>query len=584
MKILRAVLSLIALLSSASIAGAQVVIEQRVQEVPARPGMPQPRDRTTQRTGTAMISGRITAADTAAPLRRVQVRVMGSELRGARMALTDADGRYFVRELPAGRYNVYAMKPGYVMMTYGQKRPMQQGTPIELADGQKVETANIALPRGGVVTGHVFDDFGEPVVDARVTAMQYRWFNGRRRTMMTGRPGMTNDRGEYRIWGLSPGEYYIGAAANDRMFGGGPDESVGTSGDNSGYAPTYYPGTGSIDEAQRVTVAAGQELGGIDLSLMLIRTVRVSGTALASDGRPMTNGYVSLMPRTEVEGGLMMMGGAGGSVDSTGAFTINGVAPGDYVLMARGGDSMQGPGGSMPEVASATISVGTEDLKGVVVTATKGVRVSGRVVYEGGTPSEGLERMRISASAMDVGAAMMMGGMGSGRVTPQGTFELRGVFGRRRITAGPTPNGWTVKSVRVAGVDISESGYEFGKEDVSNVEVLLTNRVSVVTGTIKDAKGELVADAAVLIFSADEEYWGQSMSRRITTGRPDQNGTYRIRALPPGTYYALALESQPDEWGNPELFHKLKPLATSFTLAEGETQTLELKLKEMPGS
>lgn len=574
MKTPRIVLALALPLALASIAGAQIVIRQQ-----ARPGMQAPRDRTPQRTGTATISGRVTAADTGSPLRRVQVRIQGSELRGGRTALTDADGRYFVRELPAGRFNVTAMKPGYVMMTYGQKRPTQQGTPIELADGQIVESANIALPRGGVITGRVSDDFGEPVVDARVTAMQYRWSNGRRRTMMAGRPGTTNDRGEYRIWGLSPGEYYIAATANDRMFSS-PDDSLGASGDSSGYASVYYPGTGSLDEAQRVTVAPAQEIAAIDLSLMLVRTVRVMGIALTSEGRPMTSGFVTVMPRTEVEGG-MMMGGAGGSLDSSGAFTISGVAPGDYMLVARGGDST-GPGGPPPEVAQATIVVGNEDLKGVVVTAAKGVRVTGRVVYEGGTPPEAADRLRVTALPMEFGGPMLMGGLASAQVTTQGTFELRGVFGKRRINVGPNPSGWTLKSVRIGGVDVIDTGYEFGKEDVSNVEILFTNRISVLTGTVKDAKGEAVTDATVLVFTADEDYWNQPNSRRVTTGRLDQNGTYRIRALPAGTYFVLAAESQPDEWGNPDLFPKLKTLATSATLGEGETQRLELRLKELP--
>lgn len=144
--------------------------------------------------GTASISGRVTAADTGTPLRRVQVRAMSAEARGPRTTLTDADGRYALGDLPAGRYTISLTKPGFAQMQYGQKRPQQPGVPIELADGQKIEDANVAMPRGGVIAGYVFDEFGDPVVDARVMALQHRWMNGQRRLTPAARPGLERSR------------------------------------------------------------------------------------------------------------------------------------------------------------------------------------------------------------------------------------------------------------------------------------------------------------------------------------------------------------------------------------------------------
>src|SRR6185503_12852227 len=120
-------------------------------------------------------------------------------------------GRYEFRDLPAGRFNVSVSKSGFVTMSYGQNRPFEPGRPIELAEAQKMEKADVALPRGSVLAGRVADEFGEAVAEAEVTAMRMQFSNGRRRLVPSGRNGTTNDLGQFRIYGLPPGEYYVSA-------------------------------------------------------------------------------------------------------------------------------------------------------------------------------------------------------------------------------------------------------------------------------------------------------------------------------------------------------------------------------------
>ena len=160
------------------------------------------------KTGTGRITGRVLSTDTGAPLRRAQVRLSAPEI-GVKMALTDAEGRFEFKELPAGRFTLNASKSGYVNVQYGQTRPFESGRPIELADKQVLGKADIGMPRGGVISGRIVDEFGEPLPDAVVSAMRQSWSNGRRRLLPTGRTAQTNDLGQFRMYGLPPGEYYV---------------------------------------------------------------------------------------------------------------------------------------------------------------------------------------------------------------------------------------------------------------------------------------------------------------------------------------------------------------------------------------
>src|SRR5215204_4072098 len=158
----------LALLAPA-VAGGQEVIRQNIQigGVEGGPlGMLPPGRQA--KTGTSRLRGRVTASDTGSPVRRAQVRISGPDI-GTKTALTDAQGRYEFKDLPAGRFNVSVSKSGFVAMQYGQNRPFEPGRPIELADTQAMDKGDISLPRGSVLAGRVVDEFGEAVAEAEVS-------------------------------------------------------------------------------------------------------------------------------------------------------------------------------------------------------------------------------------------------------------------------------------------------------------------------------------------------------------------------------------------------------------------------------
>ena len=166
-----------------------------------------PRDRPTVEapTGTARLRGRVVAADTGTPLRRAQVRAVAATNGTTRLASTDAEGRYEFINLPAGRYILHVSKAGYVDLEFGQSRPFESGRPLDMSDGQITDQIDFALPRGGVITGRITDDGGDPIVGAYVSAMRYQYFPGSRRRLegagssQNWLSNLTNDLGEYRL-------------------------------------------------------------------------------------------------------------------------------------------------------------------------------------------------------------------------------------------------------------------------------------------------------------------------------------------------------------------------------------------------
>jgi predicted outer membrane repeat protein len=159
---------------------------------------------------TASIRGLVTTADTGAPLRGAEVRLSS---RGSynRLVTTDGDGLFNLRDLPSGEYQLTVSRAGFTSMTFGQRRPLETPTPIKLSEGASF-TANVALTRGGAIRGRIVDEFGEPIAGTRIQVLRSRMVQGQRRLQSTGPGDQTDDTGEFRVYGLPPGDYYVTAS------------------------------------------------------------------------------------------------------------------------------------------------------------------------------------------------------------------------------------------------------------------------------------------------------------------------------------------------------------------------------------
>ena len=147
------------------------------------------------------------------------------------------------------------------------------------------------------------------------------------------------------------------------------------------------------------------------------------------------------------------------------------------------------------------------------------------------------------------------------------------------VSAARMPDGWSLKSVLQGGVDVTDTGIQFRPgEDVDNVQVVLTMRTTTVSGQVADSKGLAAKDYAVVVFPDDSARW-VPMSRYIRTERPDQQGRFLVKGLPPGRYLAAAVDSiENGQESDPEFLEQLRGVSTPFDLNEDDQKSLALKL------
>jgi protocatechuate 3,4-dioxygenase beta subunit len=529
------------------------------------------------RAGSAIVRGRVLAADTGRPLRRARITVVSPELgREPRITSTGLDGRYEITDLPAGRYTIRVERGGYLTLRYGQTRPLEQGMPLDVRERETVERVDFTLPRAGAITGRVVDELGDPISDVQVFAMRTAYWQGRRRLVPSGMVARTDDAGEYRVSGLMPGTYLVMAVLRDTwtVRQGNVDQTFG-------YAPTYAPGTAVAGEAQRVTVHVGERLGPIDLSLVAGRAANISGIATDAGGRPLAGRFVGLGRQvTGPESGAYMAAGSS-SIAADGSFSIRNIPPGQYSLRVQTASAGAGPNDAA-EMIVMPITIDGVDITNITLTTAPGWSMLGQIVTEEGiAPRARPGTFGVSVTPVDadiVPDSQANRDPDNGRVLNDWTVRVTGIYGTGRVHAR-TPDGWWVKSIVQDGRDLADTPAEIRSgETLSGVRIVVSDRPTSVRGRIVDDKGTPVTSATVVAFARDSQKWFEE-SRWVRAVRPDQQGNYRIDGLPPGEYLAVAIDYVEDgTWNDAAFIESLRDRGEPLTLTEGEARTVTLKL------
>jgi hypothetical protein len=529
--------------------------------------------------GTGVIRGRVTRGD-GFPVAHASVSTQVAltapatgrqvNLSGAKSAQTEDDGSYELSELPAGQYRITVTRPGYITSRYGQREDTDPGIPVDVADAQTRTRIDIVLPRNSNVTGRVLDEYGDPVENVAVTLSQIKYQGGRRRLVnvsaMSGRT--TDDLGRYRVYAVPPGDY-VASASVGQVVAFQP--STGP----SGYASTYFPSTSNPREAQLVSVPRGQDITGVDFVLVPTPTATVSGRKLGSDGQPFGG---SLTLTTSQRSGALVTPAAGARIYDDGRFEFPNVAPGDYVIQGDQGKSSPDREG---QFATAFVTVDGANVPDVLLQATPGSTISGRVIFEGDGPP--VQSLMINASRADFDRTP--NATAQGDVGQDLRFTMTGIRGPRRITLGRTPAGWMLKSVIANGVDVTDAALTFdtGDQSLTDVQVIVTSQITELSGTVADARGDLATSYTLLVFPVDRDRWypGSRYFRRVGAG---SGGNFNVRGLPPSDYYVApvtgwrVLKDGDDAWQDPEFLESVALRATRATLAEGGRVALAAKL------
>jgi len=566
----------------------------------------QARDAAPAASGSGSISGRITTDETPPrPMRRATVTLNTPDIRivGGRTAITDDAGRFAFAGLAPGRYTMTASKRGWVTTPFGTKTPGRGGRSIPLTDGEKV-TASIALPRTAVITGTITDATGGMPAGATLRVLRYTYtFNtGERRLTPAGATTIGPDeRGQYRIFGLTPGEYYVAVVGNGGPFSAGSDLHLTTDVDvqeamkaveggpsapivdvpQRGIVvnPTYYPGTTSPAQATPITVRAGEERGGVDFTVQYSGAVRIDGTVAGLGGGPPPAGttQVNLAVNDPSTPALGFESFRNARPGADGRFEFAQVAPGPYLLIAR---TVLPPaeGSTSPQVyaASMDLDVQTDDQHGLTLTLEDTFAVSGLVRFEGDGAAPSLRGSRVTLQPATQSGTVTVSS-GGAQVNADGTFTVPGITpGRYRLVVGlPGPQvSWTVKSATLGGRDALDGVVDV-RQPIADAAITITDRLADLGGRVDGPGG---ADYTLVLFAQDNTYWA-SPSRRIMTARTAKDGTFTFRRVPPGDYALAAVDDvEPGEWYDPAFLQRLAPSAIKVTIGEGEKKTQDIRI------
>ena len=509
------------------------------------------------------IEGQVVNALTGEPVRKAQILAQRSDGGGSNAAaVSDGGGHFLVKDVTPGQYNISAERNGYVNSA---RRRGQRSDSISVSPGQQVRDVVIKLTPHGVVTGRVVDEDGEPLQFTSILLSGSNNVRGERRQFPAG-SAVTNDLGEYRVFGVAPGRYYLSARYNENRNRFAEDRSPVKEADE-GYAPTYYPGTNDPAGAVAIAVTAGQELHGINLVLRKVRTLRVRGRVVNTvSGRTNRNLRVMLVPRDGPRGGFF--GQFGAMVrDPNGSFDIRGVPPGSYTAMAMlFSDGKQ-------FMARQPVEVGSSNVDNVSLTLAPGVELKGQVRVESQTQVP-LEKVRVMLRLRNPGP--FGGRTNEGQVTADGSFVLSDVSpDTYNLAIRGAPDTVYVKSIRMGDQDGLESGLDLTRGGVAGIDVLLAGNAGQIDGTAVNAHDQ-PASGVLVVLVPDERHRQQTSLFKF--GTTDTSGHFTMTGIAPGEYKLFAWEDNEAVYDDPEFLKPFENRGESISIREGSRETKQLKI------
>lgn len=492
------------------------------------------------------IRGRVVCVQTGEGLRGVSVLVSGQAGSGpglGRTAISAEDGAFLIERLPAANYTLAVHKSGYRPVDAAPRR-------IVLEHNQTRSGLELRMNRPGVVAGTVTDAEGMPIAGTQVTAFRVVWTDGRRRWARV--EGVTtNDRGQYRLFGLDAGRYVVRAAAP-------PAEAPEGEGELARRA--YYPGTSRVSEASPLLLRWGQESSAVDFVLRPQAGFSVAGRVLdAAAGGPCATCTVSLAPVDEPLERSQR-------VAPDGSFRARGLIAGAYRIMAE----KPGPQGT---ATSRVVQVATQDLRDVELVVGLERAVAGRVVWE--SPAGEADRSRLNLSVL---LRDDYGDEEEARVTPDLAFALPGLPGTsyRVVLEGLPPSAY-LKTLRLAGRDLPRPAIELPEQGaLTPLELVVAFDGATVAGQVKPNPED--ASGTVLLVPQDNQP-AYVIQRRVRT---DSRGSFTLSGIVPGSYTAFA--APPDNallLEDPETQRRFLSSGKSITLDPDQKATLELGLIQM---
>lgn len=508
---------------------------------------------------TGTISGKVTVNEKGAPDILVAAQSLDRPVQQAvARAKSDAGGRFRLTGLPAGQYQITAIAPALAPAEQSPGAFFRSSRTVVLASGEDVDDVDIKLVQGGVITGRVTDADGKPVIEEQITLHTLdRAGNVTNQGVWNYQMSQTDDRGIYRIYGLPAGRYRASVGSNEGHFM--------MSSRRTYYPLTFYGNTSDAAKAAIVELQDGTEAASID-----IRVGRASNTFVASGrvidaetGQPVPGyrlAYGNAQPNQPFHGGFV-----GSATNARGEFRLEGLQSGRYgVSLAASFES------SAHYSDPVFFEITDGDVTNLELKATRGLTLSGAVVFEGSRAKELLQQigmLRVSANVASPTSARNPSS--SSLIAPDGSFKLSGVRpGKARLYIASMSSsgvrGVTILRVDRGGVDVTQNLEIQAGESITDLRIVATLGAGSIRGTVRFVGGEVPPNVRLFINTRREG------APQGGGGMVDARGRFLISSLTSGTYDVMLIIEYPGPSGGRR---PINPQTQTVTVSDGvETQ------------
>ncbi len=511
----------------------------------------------------ASISGRLLAKASGAPISNAVVTFAGQLTR------TDADGRFYFEQLPEGRWRLAVRKEGYLLAGLDGRPANQSVYGSEGGIYYRVEAgARIALDlyllSGGTVSGVVLNDRGEPRLGARVTVLK-RYYDAHGVQQLRGVTSeSTNDRGEYRIFGLMPDTYLIRAGDV-----GGAVTSI------DGLLPRYYPGVEveRVGAATSVVVNDGAE---VRLNPMVVpsATPRKLQVHLVDEtGAPVPS--FALSARRAGTAYTVLTSRDGAFTLGSGRYEVGTTISSDMI------DPKVSPVSRSATAAAAIVEMADKD-RDFNLVIRRSVKVTGKV----SEPIAGIQIRFVPLNwpILDLGAVSAADGTFTVPGLPPGQYNIdipvrgRDVDGSYILESDNMsfPAGKCLASVRAGNRDLLRESLEVASQDIE-IAVGLHDESTLVRGIARKANGDAASGAVVALVPDD-----RSRSADYFAMTTDQDGRFEFRCAQPGAFHLFAWPGLPGQaYRNAEFMRPYEGHGMPIAVEANASRAIDVPLLDM---
>jgi uncharacterized GH25 family protein len=486
------------------------------------------------------ITGHVLRADNNEPIPRAIVSLNPMGGRGVNVVAppqstrTDGTGAYTFTTVTPGNYTLNAQHNGYVNEAFQRAINGVAPETITVAAGETVSKIDVRLLAAAVISGTVTDEDNQPLEGVQVAAIRMRYQKGGQQQETALQNVMTDDLGNFRLYGLAEGNYFVKIESRNMQNG----ETM--------FRSAYYPGTPAIENAQKLKATAGAETSGVRFSVGTQSTYTITGSVIDTTDLPGPKRYN--VSAVQVAAGANFA--QGGQTNPDGTFTLRGIPSGDYMLMAR---SMQV--GPPPVQVSGSVQITQRQYTGtamvrvadgdshanVQINAT--AEVGGRVLIENST-GQSISGIRVTLQSQTPTGGL--GGANSNAGTDQsGAFKIQNVQTGSYVFAIGGRTDMYMKQIVCSGRDYTfqplaiDSGLTIG-----DCVLTLASDTAIMKGQVYDSDKPV---PNLVVVAIPQSVALRRIARYTLNTTTNANGEFQISGMVPGDYLVFALPKDDEQ-------------------------------------